>query len=114
MTALAALPPAVAVPIAVVALAGAVLAAVGSLGLLRLRSFYERVHAPTLGSTLGLYLAVAASLGYSWVAPGGFDWRLMLIAPAVIVTAPISLLLLVRAALARDGAEPSGVHPPEP
>lgn len=112
MTALAALPPAVAIPIAMVALAGAALAAVGSLGLLRLRTFYARVHAPTLGSTLGLYLTVAASLGYSWFAPGAFDWRLLLIAPAVIVTAPIGLLLLVRAALARAPASPSDGSPP--
>src|SRR3546814_5667765 len=34
-------------------LAGATLTLIGCLGLLRLDSFYQRIHAPTLGSTLG-------------------------------------------------------------
>src|SRR3546814_5213274 len=34
-------------------LAGATLTLIGCLGLLRLDSFYRRIHAPTLGSTLG-------------------------------------------------------------
>src|SRR3546814_2631152 len=33
--------------------AGASLTLIGCLGLLRLESFYQRIHAPTLGSTLG-------------------------------------------------------------
>jgi len=33
-------------------IAGAALALIGSLGLLRLQSFYQRVHAPTLGTKL--------------------------------------------------------------
>jgi len=40
------------IPTAAFLLAGAALALIGSLGLLRLRGFYERVHAPTLGTTL--------------------------------------------------------------
>ena len=35
-------------------LLGAVLTLIGSLGLLRLGSFYDRIHAPTLGTTLGI------------------------------------------------------------
>jgi hypothetical protein len=34
----------------------------GSIGLLRLRSFYERVHAPTLGTTLGIGCILLASM----------------------------------------------------
>ena len=33
-------------------LAGALITAIGSFGLVRLKSFYGRVHAPTLGTTL--------------------------------------------------------------
>lgn len=103
MTGLAEMPPAVAVPIAVVALIAACLAFTGSLGLVRLKTFYDRVHAPTLASTLGLYLMVAAVIAWSWFTPDGPAWRVVLIAPAVVVTAPIGLLLLVRAAVGRDG-----------
>ena len=34
-------------------IAGASLTLIGSLGLLRLGNFFQRVHAPTLGTTLG-------------------------------------------------------------
>ena len=43
-------------------LVGAFLAFTGSLGLLRLSSFYERVHAPTLGTTLGIGSVLLASM----------------------------------------------------
>ena len=43
---------------------GAAVTLVGSLGLLRLGSFYERVHAPTLGTTLGTGCIAIASMIY--------------------------------------------------
>ena len=43
---------------------GAAITLIGSLGLLRLRSFYERVHAPTLGTTLGTTCVALASIIY--------------------------------------------------
>src|SRR5690554_7796893 len=39
---------------AALVLLGASLALIGTVGLLRLKTFYERVHAPTLGTTLGI------------------------------------------------------------
>ena len=53
MTHAAELPAWTALLTALLTLLGAALALIGSLGLLRLKSFYERVHAPTLGTTLG-------------------------------------------------------------
>ena len=43
---------------------GAAITLTGSLGLLRLRGFYERVHAPTLGTTLGTTCVALASIIY--------------------------------------------------
>ena len=54
------LPAWAALPTALLLLAGAGLALTGSLGLLRLGSFYQRVHAPTLGTTLGIGCILAA------------------------------------------------------
>ena len=54
MTHAAELPAWAALPTAAFVLLGAALTLIGSLGLLRLGSFYERVHAPTLGTTLGI------------------------------------------------------------
>ena len=48
--------------VALLVLAGATVTLIGSLGLLRLKTFYERVHPPTLGSTLGMALIVLASI----------------------------------------------------
>jgi hypothetical protein len=41
---------------------GAGITLIGSLGLLRLATFYERVHAPTLGTTLGAACIASASI----------------------------------------------------
>ncbi|MGO3743333.1 monovalent cation/H(+) antiporter subunit G, partial [Kerstersia sp.] len=43
---------AVSLLIALLLVAGGLLALIGSIGLLRLRNFYQRLHAPTLGNTL--------------------------------------------------------------
>ncbi|MEO7199972.1 MAG: monovalent cation/H(+) antiporter subunit G [Dokdonella sp.] len=84
---------------------GALLTLVGTIGLLRLRSFYERVHAPTLGSTLGAGFILIASMVYFSVAGSRFVLHEILIAVFMVVTTPITLLSLVRAALYRDRHE---------
>ena len=62
MNALAELPLWASLPAAVLLMSGALLALLGSLGLLRLENFFARVHAPTLGSTLGAYCILGASM----------------------------------------------------
>ena len=61
MTHAADLPAWAALPIALLLL-GAGLTLTGSLGLLRLGSFYDRIHAPTLGTTLGIGCVLLASM----------------------------------------------------
>ena len=41
---------------------GAGFALTGALGLIRLRTFYERVNAPTIGATLGMALILCGSM----------------------------------------------------
>ena len=43
---------------ALLVLAGASLALIGSVGLLRMKTFYERLHPPTKGTTLGTGLVL--------------------------------------------------------
>ena len=43
---------------------GAAITLIGSFGLLRFRGFYQRVHAPTLGTTLGTICVATASMIY--------------------------------------------------
>jgi multicomponent K+:H+ antiporter subunit G len=84
-------------------IAGAAITLVGSLGLLRLRSFYERVHAPTLGTTLGTACISAASIIYFSALGTGLHEVLIVI--FVTFTTPITLMILVRAAVFREESE---------
>jgi len=56
-----ALSPTLAVLVGLLALLGAICALIGSLGLLRLRTFYERVHPPTMGTTAGVGVRYAVT-----------------------------------------------------
>jgi multicomponent K+:H+ antiporter subunit G len=49
---------------ALLVLLGATVTLIGSLGLLRLDNFYARVHAPTLGTTLGMASILIGSAVY--------------------------------------------------
>jgi multicomponent K+:H+ antiporter subunit G len=86
-------------------LAGAATTLIGTLGLLSLRSFYERVHAPTLGTTLGTACVAIASMIYFSAMEGRPVLREILIIVFITVTTPISLIVLVRAAMLRDSSE---------
>lgn len=90
--------------IIVVALAviGSALSLLGAVGLVRLKTFYERVHAPTLGATLGMALVLLASIVWFTTVERRFMPREILIGLFLTVTTPVTLTLLARAALFRD------------
>ena len=104
---LAAIPLWAALPVALLVLAGAALGLVGSVGLLRLRGFYERLHAPTLATTLGIGCILVASMLFFSVLQTRAVLHELLIGVIVVVTTPVTLMLLARAALHRDRAEGS-------
>jgi multicomponent K+:H+ antiporter subunit G len=93
-------------------LAGAAVTLVGALGLLRLGTFYERVHAPTLGTTLGTAFIILGSMTCFSVLQSRPVLHELLILIFVTVTTPITLMPLVRAALYRDRTEGSDAVPP--
>ena len=82
-------------------LAGAGLALLGAIGLLRLRTFFERVHAPAIIATLACWLIMHATVIYFSVVDGGLALHALLIAVFVAVTAPVTSIFLLRAALFR-------------
>jgi multicomponent K+:H+ antiporter subunit G len=90
---------------AILLIAGAAITLIGALGLLRLRTFYERVHAPTLGTTLGTGCIVMASMVYFSAVGSRPILHELLILLFVTVTTPITLMILVRAAVSRDTFE---------
>ena len=114
MTQAADLPLWAALPVAILMVAGATLGLIGSLGLIRLRSFYDRIHAPTLGTTLGIGFILLASMLFFSVLQTRLVVHEVLITVFVIVTTPVTLMLLARAALYRDQRERNPEVPPLP
>jgi len=87
---------------ALLLIGGAAFTLAGSIGLLRLRTFYERVHAPTLGTTLGTTCVALASIVYFSTLESRLMVHELLMIVFVVVTTPISLIVLVDAAVFRD------------
>jgi len=87
--------------VAVLVLAGAALALLGSIGLLRLPTFFERVHAPSIIATLGCWLIMHGTVLYFSVADSSLALHALLIAVFVAITVPIMSIFLMRAALFR-------------
>ncbi|HEX7036060.1 MAG TPA: monovalent cation/H(+) antiporter subunit G [Pseudomonadales bacterium] len=105
MSPLAELPDWAAVVVALLVLLGAVTTLTGMIGLLRLPTFYERVHAPTLGTTLGMASIVLASIVCFSVLGSRPVVHEILILVFVTATTPATLVMLTRAAVYRDRAE---------
>ena len=108
------LPAWAALPTALLLLVGTGLALTGSFGLLRFGSFYERVHAPTLGTTLGVGCVLAAWTLFFSVLQARLVLHGVLIAVLMAATTPVTLMLLARAALYRDRREGSREVPRAP
>lgn len=87
--------------VALLVLLGAGMALLGSLGLLRLRSFFERLHAPSIAATMGCWCIMHATVVYFSVADGSLALHALLIAGFVAITVPVTSIFLMRAALFR-------------
>nr|WP_298094580.1 monovalent cation/H(+) antiporter subunit G [uncultured Shinella sp.] len=84
---------------------GAGLTLIGTIGFVRLPTFYERIHAPTLGTSWGTGGIVMASMIFFTVLSTRPVVHEILIGIFVTVTTPVTLMLLARATLHRDRAE---------
>jgi len=102
-----------AIPVGGLLVIGAFLTLVGSIGFLKLGTFYERIHAPTLGTSGGIGAIMVASMIFFSTSTQSLVIHELLIGIFVTVTTPITLMLLARAALHRDRAEQNGVVPPK-
>ena len=103
--ALATLPEWLAAILALLLVAGAAITLVGTIGLLRLKNFYQRIHAPTLGTSMGAALILLASALFFSLIDGRPVLHEVLIFIFITVTTPVTLMLLARAALYRDRTE---------
>ena len=81
---------------------GGLFTVVGAFGLLRLRTFYERMHPPTMGATLGTGCILISSMLVSSALLGRPVVRVLAITIFVLITAPVSAITLMRAAISRS------------
>jgi multicomponent K+:H+ antiporter subunit G len=102
MSHLEAVPLWAAIPAALFLVVGAGLTLIGSIGLARLPTFYERIHAPTLGTSWGTAGIVLASMIVFSVIEGRPVLHEVLIGFFVSITTPVTLMLLGRATVYRD------------
>ena len=106
------LPAWIALPVAFFLMLGATLTLLGTIGLARLRDFYDRLHAPTPGTSwgaAGILLASMILMSWTQSEPGWDGLRLVLhelvIGIFLMITTPVTLMFLGRAALHRDRIE---------
>jgi len=88
--------------VAILLLCGAIITLIGSIGLLRLPAFQHRMHAPTLGSTLGTGSILIGSMVCFSVLHSRLMIHELLIALFLTLTTPVGFMLLARAALYRS------------
>jgi multicomponent K+:H+ antiporter subunit G len=91
-----------AVPAAFLLVAAGLLSAVGALGFLRLPNFFMRKHPPAMGSTLGAGCVLLASILVSSAVEGRPVVHPLLITLFIVMTAPVTAMLLARAAVYRS------------
>ncbi len=112
MNAAASLPAWIAVPVILLLLAAGCLVLVGSFGLLRLSSFYQRLHGPAIANTLGAGCVLVASMLYFTGVQSRPVVHELLITVFVLLTAPVTTIVLMRAALYRDRRDSRQGVPP--
>jgi multicomponent K+:H+ antiporter subunit G len=105
MTPLDTLPAWAALLIALLVLIGAGLALIGAIGTLKLDTFFERIHAPTLGTSWGTGAIVLASILCFSVLGSRLAVHEILIGIFITITTPVTLMLLARAVLYRERTE---------
>ncbi|MFE8646849.1 monovalent cation/H(+) antiporter subunit G [Sphingomonas sp. NCPPB 2930] len=98
--------------VGVLALVGSAMALVGSIGVLRLSTFFQRIHATTLGSTMGCWTLACATIVYFSARDGTLAVHALLISVFVALTIPVTTIFLMRAALFRHRQARLGDVPP--
>ncbi|MGB3610468.1 MAG: monovalent cation/H(+) antiporter subunit G [Cellvibrio sp.] len=102
MTEIADLPAWAALPVAFLLILGGCIIVIGTLGLMRLPNFYQRIHGPAITITLGAGCVLIASMIYFSTTQSRLVVHELLISFFILLTAPVVSMLLARAAVYRD------------
>lgn len=103
-----------AVVVALLLLLGSMVTLIGTLGLLRLPNFYQRIHGPAITITFGTGSFLIASMLYFTVLQQRLVIHELLITAFVMLTAPVTAMLLMRAAVYRElrSSKPQATNTP--
>ena len=96
------LPGWVALPVALLLVLGGTIVVIGALGLLRLPTFYQRMHGPAIAITLGAGCLLLASMVYFTGAQSRLVVHEIIISAFLLMTAPVVAMTIMRAAVYRD------------
>ena len=91
-----------ALPVALLLILGGCIILIGTLGLMRLSDFYQRIHGPAITITLGAGCVLIASMIYFTVLQSRLVIHELLISAFVLLTAPVVAMMIMRAAVYRD------------
>ncbi|WP_101050275.1 monovalent cation/H(+) antiporter subunit G [Macromonas nakdongensis] len=98
--------------VAVLLLASGVFVLLAAWGLWRLPDFFARMHAPALASTLATWLVALASIVHFSTRGQGLALHVWLVVIALSITAPVTAMVLARAALFRRRRAGDALPPP--
>lgn len=106
------------VPVSLLLVVGGSIVLIGALGLLRLPSFYQRIHGPAITVTLGAGCLLVASMIYFTALQSRPVIHEIIISVFLLLTAPIVAMMIMRAAVYRDlragkkdaGASAGGIY----
>lgn len=87
--------------VAALLMCSGVVVLVAALGLWRLPDFFLRMHAPALASTLGAWIVTLASILHFSTRGAGLSLHVWLIIIVLSISAPVTTIVLARAALFR-------------
>lgn len=97
--------------VAALLLFSGVVVLVAGLGLWRLPDFFQRMHAPALAYTLASWTVTLASIVHFSTREGRLELKVWLVIILLSITAPITTLLLARAAMFRQREAGEAVPP---
>lgn len=100
------------IAVAVLLLASGALVLTAALGLWRLPDFFQRMHAPSLATTLGAWAVTLASVVHFTLLEERLSLHVVVINVLLAITAPVTTVLLARAALFRRRLAGDPLPPP--
>lgn len=94
------------IPATILLILSGLITLTGSVGLIRFKRFYSRMHAVTLGNTMGVGCVLIASILVSSALSNRLVIHEILIIFFLVIASPVTAILLMQAGVRRDPRRP--------